>query len=177
MKALPGVVSVGGTSRLPLGSTGLTTSINVEGRRTPPAEWPEVQFRASSATTSRTMGIPIFKGRMFNEADADGAAGLHRQPDDGREVLPGEDPVGRQIRNSRTGPPWTIIGLIGDVKHGSARREPQPEMYVSTYQGPMNSPYRRVAHVGIGGLIDVVRAEAQPSTGPADLLASRRWNR
>ena len=32
MKALPGVISVGGTSRLPLGSTGLTSAITVEGR-------------------------------------------------------------------------------------------------------------------------------------------------
>ena len=57
------------------------------------------------------------------------------------KLFPGEDPVGRQIRNSQTGPPWTIIALIGDVKHGALDEEPQPEMYVSTNQGAMNSPY------------------------------------
>jgi putative ABC transport system permease protein len=163
MRALPGVVSVGGTSRLPLGSTGLTTSVNVEGRPVPPAEWPEVQFRRALGDYFQTMGIPIIKGRTFNEGDTQTSTPvcIINQTMAAR-LFQGEDPVGRQVRNSQSGPPWTIIALIGDVKHGALDEEPQPEMYVSTNQGAMNSPYVVMRTAGDAAtMIDLVRAEAR----------------
>lgn len=162
MKALPGVVSVGGTSRLPLGSTGLTTSIAVEGRGTPVAEWPEVQFRRALGDYFQTMGIPIIKGRTFTEADATSIPVCLINQTMAAQFFPNEDPIGKQLRNSQTGTPWTIIGLIGDVKHGALDEESQPEMYASTYQGVMNSPYIVMRTTGTAAdLVDLVRAEAQ----------------
>ena len=112
------------------------------GPRTPVAEWPEVQFRRSLGDYFQTMGIPIIRGRMFNDGDTPSAPSVCMVNQTmAAKLFPGEDPVGRQLRNSQTGPPWTIIALIGDVKHGALDEEPQPEMYVSTYQGAMNSPY------------------------------------
>ncbi len=163
MRALPGVVSVGGTSRLPLGSTGLTTAVTVEGRSTPVAEWPEVQFRRALGDYFQTMSIPIIKGRMFNDADtptSEPVCIVNQAM--AAKFFPGEDPVGRQIRNSQTGPPWTIIALVGDVKHGALDEVSQPEMYVSTYQGAMNSPYVVMRTSGdAAAMIDLVRAEAR----------------
>jgi putative ABC transport system permease protein len=163
MKALPGVVAVGGTSRLPLGSTGLTTSIMVEGSSTPEAEWPEVQFRRSLGDYFQAMGIPFIKGRNFNAGDTPTSPPVCIiNQTMAAQFFGSDDPVGRQIRNSRNGPPWTIIGLIGDVKHGALDELPQPEMYVSTYQGPMNSPYVVVKTSGDAtAMVDLVRAEAQ----------------
>lgn len=163
MRALPGVVSVGGTSRLPLGSTGLTTSVSVEGRGTPVAEWPEVQFRRSVGDYFQTMGIPILKGRMFNDGDTPTSPPVCIINETmAAQFFPGEDPVGRQIRNSQTGNPWTIIALVGDVKHGALDEPSQPEMYVSTNQGPMNSPYIVMRTTGdAAAMVDLVRAEAR----------------
>jgi putative ABC transport system permease protein len=163
MEALPGVVSIGGTSRLPLGSTGLTTAITVEGSGTPIAEWPEVQFRRAVGDYFETMGIPLVKGRTFTDADTTPAPPVCViNQTMAAKLFPGQDPIGRQLRNSQTGPPWTVIGLIGDVKHGALDEEPQPEMYVSTYQGPMMSPYIAMRTAGdAAAMIDLVRAEAQ----------------
>ena len=163
MKALPGVVSVGGTSRLPLGSTGLTTAINVEGRPTPVAEWPEVQFRRALGDYFQTMGIPVIRGRMFTEMDGPNAPPVCIVNQAlAAKMFHGEDPVGRQIRNSETGPAWTIVALVGDVKHAALDEDPQPEMYVSTFQGAMNSPYVVLRTQGSAAdMIDVVRAEAR----------------
>ena len=190
MEALPGVVSVGGTSRLPLGSTGLTTSVTVEGRAVPRADWPEVQFRRALGNYFQTMGIPVSKGRMFNESD--GAAGapvcIINQALATKFFLD-EDPIGRQIRNSETGPAWTIIALVGDVKHGALDELPQPEMYVSTYQGSMVSPYIVMRTSGdASAMVDLVRAEARRldrdlplyaiqtmETVKSDSLAQRRF--
>jgi putative ABC transport system permease protein len=163
MKAIPGVLSVGGTSRLPLGSTGLTTSIAVEGRGTPVAEWPEVQFRRVVGDYFGTMAIPFLKGRTFNASDTSPAPPVcivnQRLA---AKLFPGEDVIGRQIRNSQTGPPWTIIGLVGDVKHGALDEELQPEMYVSTYQGAMVSPYMAIRTTAdAASMVDLVRAAAR----------------
>ena len=190
MRALPGVVSVGGTSRLPLGSTGLTTSIGIEGRSTPNAEWPEVQFRRALGDYFQTMGIPILKGRVFNDGDTPTSVPVCIVNQTmAAKLFPGEDPVGRQVRNSQSGPPWTIIGLVGDVKHGALDEAPEPEMYVSTNQGMMNSPYVVLRTTGdAAAMIDLVRAEARRidrdlpvysiqtmETVKADSVAQRRF--
>lgn len=163
MKALPGVESVGGTSRLPLGSTGLTTSVAVEGQPTPVAEWPEVQFRRALGDYFQTMGIPVLKGRTFDAGDIASSVPVCIVNETmAAQFFPGEDPIGKHIRNSQSGPPWTIVGVVGDVKHGALDEVPQPEMYVSTYQGPMSSPYIVIRTTGdAAGMIDTIRTEAQ----------------
>jgi putative ABC transport system permease protein len=190
MKALPGVQSIGGTSRLPLGSTGLTTSVTVEGRATPVAEWPEVQFRRSLGDYFQTMGIPLVKGRFFTDADIATAPPVCIINQKMAAMLfTGDDPVGRQVRNSQTGPAWTIIGLIGDVKHGALDEESQPEMYVSALQGTLNSPFVVMRTAGdASAMVDLVRAEARAidrdlplysistmETVKADSVAQRRF--
>ena len=163
MKALPGVVSIGGTSRLPLGSTGLTSAITVDGSGTPVAEWPEVQFRRSLGEYFQTMGIPLIRGRSFNDGDTATSPPVcivNRAL--AAKMFGGEDPVGRSIRNSQTGPAWTIVGLIGDVKHGALDEELQPEMYVSATQGSLNSPFIAMRTSGdAASMVDLVRAEAR----------------
>jgi predicted permease len=163
MAALPGVVSVGGTSRLPLGSTGLTTFVDIDGRPRPQAEWPEVQFRRSVGDYFQTMGIPVVRGRAFTESD-------HRTAPPvcvinqvlASKAFPGEDPVGKRVRIGQTQPWMTIIGVVGDVKHGALDEELAPELYVNHMQGQILSPYIVMRTTGDAGeMIDLVRAEAQ----------------
>ena len=190
MKALPGVVSIGGTSRLPLGSTGLTSAITVDGSGTPVAEWPEVQFRRSLGDYFQTMGIPLIKGRFFNDGDnatSPPVCIINRAL--ALKMFGREDPIGRGIRNSQTAPAWTIVGLVGDVKHGALDEELQPEMYVSATQGTLGSPFIAMRTSGDASrMVDLVRAEAraidrdlpiytiQPmETVKADSVAQRRF--
>jgi len=135
----------------------------VEGASTPEAEWPEVQFRRIVGDYFQTMGIPILRGRTFDDTDSPTSLPvcLVNQAFAAR-FFPGEDPVGRQVRNRRNGPPWTIIGLIGNVKHSALEEDPQPEMYVSTMQGSMVSPFMAVRTTSDAStMIEMVRAEAR----------------
>jgi putative ABC transport system permease protein len=163
MKALPGVLAVGGTSRLPLGSTGLTTSVTVEGSGVPQAEWPEVQFRRSLGDYFPAMGIPLIRGRFFTDGDTATSPPVCLVNQTlAAQMFPGQDPVGQHLRNSTSGPPWTIIGLIGDVKHGALDEASQPEMYVSATQGSLVSPYIVMRTSGNArSMVDLVRAEAR----------------
>jgi putative ABC transport system permease protein len=138
MEALPGVVSAGGTTRVPLGSTSVSTSIQVEGRSVPVAEQPEVQFRRAMHDYFETMGIPIRRGRNFDANDgptAPSVAVINEAMV--RKIFPNEDPIGKHVRMgpAPSGPWTTIIGVIGDIRHGGLEEEPQAELYITYQQG------------------------------------------
>ena len=165
MEALPGVVSAGGTTRMPLGSTSVTTTVQVEGRTVPVAELPEVQFRRAMHNYFETMGIPIRKGRNFNQDDtatAPPVAVINETM--ARRVFPNQDPVGQHVRTgpNATGPWTTIVGVIGDIRHGGLEEVPQPELYISYLQGPPVNPFIVLRTAGDPALLtETVRAEAR----------------
>jgi predicted permease len=138
---------VGGTTRLPLGSTNVSTKVEVEGRGLPPGEWPEVEFRRAVHKYFPAMGIPILRGRGFSDRDGPAAPPvIVINQTMARRLFPGEDPVGRRIRTSTaTGPtappPATVIGVIGDVRHSGLEAEPAPEMYTWYLQNPPTNPF------------------------------------
>lgn len=163
LDALPGVTASGGTTRLPLGSTNVTTKVGVEGRDQPPGEWPEVEFRRALHGYFTAMGIPVLRGRGFNSTDAPPAPPVVVINQTMARQLFGEaDPVGRRVRMSG-GTQWiTIVGVIGDVRHSDLESAPAPEMYVPGTQGPPGNPFIVVrTSVDPSGLAAAVRAEVQ----------------
>ncbi|MEO8681033.1 MAG: ABC transporter permease [Vicinamibacterales bacterium] len=165
MEALPGVVSVGGTTRVPLGSTSVTTSVQVEGRPVPAAELPEVQFRRAMHDYFVAMGIPVRRGRNFDPNDGPTAPPVAVINETmARKVFANQDPIGQHVRTGpgTTGPWTTIIGVIGDVRHGGLEEEPQPELYINYLQGPPMSPFIVLRTTGDpAALAETVRAEAR----------------
>ncbi|HSC28993.1 MAG TPA: ABC transporter permease [Vicinamibacterales bacterium] len=142
LEALPGVLEVGGTTRLPLGSTNVTTSLDVEGRGTPRAEQPEIEMRRAVFDYFAAMEIPVLRGRVFTRADdAQAPAVVVINDALARRVFPGEDPLGRRVRFSPTQPWMPIIGVVGNVRHASLEETPRPELYITYRQGPPSAPY------------------------------------
>src|SRR4029079_4532431 len=119
MESIPGVTASGGTTRLPLGSTNVSTKIGIDGRATPPGEWPEAEFRRAVHHFFPAMGIPIIRGRAFTDADTPTSPPVVViNQTMARQMFPGEDPVGRRIRFGSPSSPWvTIVGIVGDVRH------------------------------------------------------------
>ena len=165
IEALPGVVSVGGTTRVPLGSTSVSTTVQIDGRPVPTAELPEVQFRRAMHNYFETMGIPIRRGRNFGPNDSDTAPPVAVINDTmARRLFPNQDPVGQRVRTgpNATGPWTTIIGVIGDIKHGGLEEDIQPELYISYRQGAPVSPFIVVRASGDpAALTETIRAEAR----------------
>ena len=171
LEALPGVTSTGGTTRLPLGSTNVTTKVGVEGRGSaiPPGEWPEVEFRRAMHDYFTAMGIPLVRGRVF--AGTDGPAAppvIVINQTMARQLFPNEDPVGRRLQMGSPGAPgspspWiTIVGVIGDVRHSGLEAPPPPEMYMPALQGPPTNPFIVIRTAGDpAALASPVRAELQ----------------
>jgi len=165
IEALPGVESVGAVTRLPLTAAGVSTTIDIEGRAVPVAERPEVEFRRASRDYFRTLGIPVLKGRSFNEQDRAGSASVVIINEAAARLFwPDEEPVGRRIKTiPNPAAPWsTIIGVVGDVRHFGLDAEPRPELYISFDQGPPSGPFLVIRTSGDPlSAVGAVRAQIQ----------------
>jgi len=163
MEALPGVVSVGGTTRVPLGSTSVSTSLQRESHPLPAAELPEVQFRRAMHNYFQAMGIPIRRGRGFDSTDNSTAPSVAIiNETTARTLFRDQDPIGQHVRTgpASTGPWTTIVGVVGDVRHGGLEEQPQPELYINYLQGPPVAPFIVMRTTGDPVLLaDPVRAE------------------
>jgi putative ABC transport system permease protein len=141
LSALPGVVAAGDVTRLPLAGIAGNPAANfvVEGRSYQPGEEPQIDFRRASRDYFRAVGIPLVSGRLFAESDAPGATSvmlINRAAVE--RFFPGEDPVGRRV--TVVGNAYTIVGVVGDIRHVGLHVAPRPEAYIHTLQSPPNSP-------------------------------------
>lgn len=130
---IPGVRSVGAVSRLPLLGSNLGSWLWIEGKTFPHGQEPSVEYRVASGSYFSTMGIPLRAGRVFDEHDTAGAAGIALINETAAHLYwPGENPVGQQIK---LGPNpekqnWIeVVGVIGDVHHFGLDKDVSPEVY------------------------------------------------
>ncbi|MGH9863396.1 MAG: ABC transporter permease, partial [Candidatus Acidiferrales bacterium] len=150
IEKLPGVEAVGVSTRIPL-REGVTTALEIYGRPVPEGERPEVEFRRASADYFRAMGIPLLRGRFFTTDDnLDAPRVVLINQTAARRFWPNQDPVGQQIRfgPDPNTPWWTIVGVVGDVKHFGLDSDPRPELYMTIDQGPPLGPFLAIRASG-----------------------------
>jgi len=131
--ALPGVEMVGGNVALPMTNNNWTGSFRVEGFQPPPnANGPWGDFRIVTPGYFAAMGIPVKKGREFDETDVRGG----RKVAIVDEVLaakywPGQDPIGKRLgRGSDSNPDWwDVIGVVGHVMQNSPKDDEHTQLY------------------------------------------------
>lgn len=162
--AIPGVAAVGGTTRIPLGSSSVTTSLQVNGRADT-GQLPEVEFRRVMRDYFTAMGTPVVRGRLFAAEDGPTAASAAVVNQTlARRIFGDSDPVGQQVRTgpSRSGAWITIVGVVGDVRHAGLDAEPLPELYLNYASNPPNSPFIAIRTTGeASSVADAVRREAR----------------
>lgn len=137
----PGVRSVGAVSVLPLSGLVHDISFAIEGRMPPPGEEPAADERRATPRFFQTMGIPLVRGRLFQEADRAGAAPVALISESmARRYFADRDPIGKRIKvggvRDPESPWWTIIGVVGSVRSRAVDRVPEPEIYQSAAQRP-----------------------------------------
>lgn len=138
--ALPGVQATGAISFLPLTGLGAATSYEVVGHPIPPrGEEPVCDVRVATNGYFKALGIPLLRGRWFNEDDQnDIKTRVIVNEAMARRHWPNEDPIGKRIKIS-----WNdtredeIIGVVGDVRHAGLDTEPRAMNYW---------PYRRFSY-------------------------------
>ena len=129
VKALPGVRSAALIDALPFSGVQWGTDISVEGRG---QETFLTHTRVATSAYFKTMGIPLRLGRFFTEQDNNATAPVVIINETlARLIWPNENPVGKHIGGSDDGPNkwWTIVGVVGPVRHLRLDLPSGPEMY------------------------------------------------
>lgn len=147
LTAIPGVTHVGGSTRIPLGSTLVGSLLTVEHRDVPQRDLPEVQMRRAVLDFFGAMRIPVLDGRVFTDADRTAQEGLAVvNAALVARIFPNQTVIGRRVRlGSNPSGAWLrIIGVVGNVQHSNLEEPPLPEIYISHFQGPPSGPFMAV---------------------------------
>ena len=154
LKAIPGVTHVGAVNAMPLNAeaagNGTFIILNSADERLEPSAFQELrkvpervgsaEFRIASAGYFAAMGIPLVKGRMFEDRDIATAPHVAViSASLARTRWPNEDPIGKAIQFGNMDgdlTPFTIVGVVGDVREASLASEPRPTFYGSYRQRP-----------------------------------------
>ena len=140
IRAVPGVVSVGTTSVIPLAGGGSTQPFSIEGQPTVAiAEQPMAQTRYISPDYFRAIAIPLRQGRFFSDYDRDSSVPVVIISEAmARRFWPGENPIGRRLTPSFHAAEGAreIVGVVGDVKTVGLDVDSSAMMYLPYKQAP-----------------------------------------
>ena len=148
VKALPGVVSAGYTTSVPLQWPGGSNGFTIEGREMEPGQAPNA--------IHRQMGIGLRRGRYFDEGDRkDSVPVVIVNETLARQYWPHEDALGKRFKLGVPNAPWvTIVGVVDDVREVGMDAPVRAEMYF---------PYRQItSHFGYAPRDLVLRTTGDP---------------
>jgi putative ABC transport system permease protein len=155
IRSVPGVITAGAVSDLPLGGNSLNVPIAVADTAAPAAFGDELRsaFRVVTPGYFETIRTPV-RGRSFDAADTMG-----RQPvamvNDAfvRRHWPDRDPIGLRLRTSAD-PAWrTVVGVVRDIQHGDLTGNEGPAIFV---------PHAQKAEGFVSWMWLTVRATGEP---------------
>jgi putative ABC transport system permease protein len=125
--ALPGVEAVGLSDVLPLGRN-RTWGVRAKGVEYPPGKGPSVFPRIVDQHYLQAMQVPLRAGRFFDDRDtATSEKTVIVNEHLARELWPDRDAVGQVITQNGGS---TVIGVVGNVRHGSLEEAGGNEMYL-----------------------------------------------
>lgn len=148
IRSSPEIEAAGFVLEIPLAFDRQGTTFLIEGAQRPAqGEEPRTNFTFATPGYFEAMGMPLLKGRAFDEQDS--AANQNVviiNSTLARRFFPEEDPVGKHIRvGFQTQIPRLIVGVVGDERHISLKDEPSPNVYVPYYQLPWSASMSLVA--------------------------------
>jgi putative ABC transport system permease protein len=135
LSSMPGVRAAGMTSSLPLhrpiGAN--DAAYAADGRPHEPGQEPRAHTAVVTSGYFDALGIARRRGRTFTAADdAKGVPVAIVNESMARRLWPGEDPVGKRLLVTFTGPPVAreVVGVVADVRHDGLDAEPQPGIFL-----------------------------------------------
>lgn len=193
LKSLPGVADTTMIDSMPISGGDANGDITIEGVASNPGELGATSFRGTVPGYFHAMGIPLIRGRDFNDSDDR----QHEQvaiinENMARRFWPGENPLGRrfQIGPKDTAKWMTVVGVVKDVRNRSLDSEVGYSTYLPFAQRPrmtmefalrtignpetlMASAQREIRRIEPATIIDQVQTMSQRVN---DTLSPRRLN-
>ena len=154
VKALPGVEAAGTTYSLPMSSVALAWGpITIEGYVPKnSSDFIMSNERFVSPGYFPAMGVPLVRGRYFDERDVKGAPETVIVNENlAQRFWPRDDPIGKRLERGDKEPWRTVVGVVRDTKEFSVDNEPPISIYHPAAQFP------------IGSMFVVVRTASDPA--------------
>lgn len=136
VKSTPGVDAVGVVNQLPFSGRNLGLNFTVGGQPpVKPEDTASANFRLVSPGYLQAMGIPLKRGRDFNDHDTRDSTPVALINETlAKHYFANEDPIGKQLNIEGQQAPREIVGIIGDVKQIKLDAEVKSEIYVPFFQ-------------------------------------------
>jgi putative ABC transport system permease protein len=147
VRALPGVEQAGVFFPLPLSGDDMLLIFAVEGRPAPPPnQEPAASVRSVTPGALEALGIPLRRGRLLTDRDdASAPPVLLVNEAMAAQIWPHQDPLGQRITFGGAKNPqarwYTVVGVVGNVRHEALNQAPGPEVYWPQLQNPLAGPY------------------------------------
>ena len=137
-QSLPGIKAATLSSVVPLFNGGFGRTLFPEGEDASNGQNGYVtQFGAVAPNYLQTVGIPLLKGRGFDDSireDSPKVAIINETA--ARRIWPGQDPIGKRFKFFKDND-WTqVIGVARDSKYNTIGEDPAVYMYVPLIQSP-----------------------------------------
>lgn len=141
LQTLPGVRAVGAGTDLPW--TGYDENMGgflIEGKTPPPNDEFHARYHAASPGYFRAVGIPLLRGRFFDERDTkDSQKTLIVNDVMARRYWPGEEALGKRLSfddKPKDSDWFTVVGVVGDVKDKPESASAGPAFWWTYPQAP-----------------------------------------
>jgi putative ABC transport system permease protein len=132
-RPLPGVLSAGLVSALPLQGETWLDLVAAEGDQRPLFERPMVNVRFVSPDYFKTLRIPFREGRPFDDSQRNRKVVIVSQGT-ARRLWPGQSPLGRRMLHNET--LEEVVGVTADIRSTSLDKDPVLIIYVPYWQRP-----------------------------------------
>ena len=142
LQAQPGMQDSAIAGPLPIIDCCVILSFQIDGNPPPQAGAADTaNYVPASPQYFSVMGIPLLRGRLFNESDSSSSAPVALISEElAKRYFPNENPLGRRLT---FGFPINgivsreIVGIVGNIHDVSLGKEPGPMMYVPYAQAPL----------------------------------------
>ena len=137
VRHVPGVESAAFTSQLPLSGNPMIYGVHFEAGPNASSAAPQGAYRnLVTPGFFETMRIALRQGRVLDARDVAGAPPVVVISESfARRAFPGQNPIGQRLHVGDPDRPWfTVVGVVGDVKHTSLAYEAEDAVYLTPGQ-------------------------------------------
>lgn len=141
LAGVPGVTAIGASSNLPIDGFVLTGQLfRLPGLIVPPSQRPAAACDLINGSYFRTLGIPLLRGRPFDERDSECTPTVAIVSNSlAQRYFPNQNPIGRKIMVATPGKAAIevtreIVGVAGDIRYLTRGAEESLEIYLPYVQ-------------------------------------------
>jgi predicted permease len=166
VRGIPGTAAATMTN-LPFPTNGSTmVGFSVDGQPDRREIGPTMCWREVTPGYFQTFGIPIVKGRAFEETDRGTKSAVILSESAAQILFPGQDPIGHTVQ-LRAMFEWTeVVGIARELRNDGLTKEPKPEVY-TVWRGDGSAYSRYIVPLPLSTAFFAVRTTA----GAADAAA------